>query len=44
MIRLNKLAVFAQGEVRDLRINLPVAYAQGDIHDPEKLKWWNWKD
>lgn len=23
---------------------LAVAYAQGDIHDPEKLKWWNWKD
>ena len=20
-----------------------VYYASNDIHDPEKLKWWNWK-
>ena len=23
---------------------LAVAYAEGRIEDPEKLKWWNWKD
>ena len=23
---------------------LAVAYAEGSITDPEKLKWWNWKD
>jgi hypothetical protein len=23
---------------------LAVAYANGEIKDPEKLKWWNWKD
>jgi predicted flap endonuclease-1-like 5' DNA nuclease len=23
---------------------LAVAYANGTITDPEKLKWWNWKD
>ena len=23
---------------------LAVAYAEGIITDPEKLKWWNWKD
>ena len=23
---------------------LAVAYADGTITDPEKLKWWNWKD
>ena len=23
---------------------LAVAYANGKITDPEKLKWWNWKD
>jgi hypothetical protein len=23
---------------------LAVAYADGKINDPEKLKWWNWKD
>ena len=23
---------------------LAVAYADGAITDPEKLKWWNWKD
>jgi hypothetical protein len=23
---------------------LAVAYANGDITDPDKLKWWNWKD
>ena len=23
---------------------LAVAYANGEITDPEKLKWWNWKD
>ena len=23
---------------------LAVAYAEGTITDPEKLKWWNWKD
>ncbi len=21
-----------------------VYYASNDTHDPEKLKWWNWKD
>lgn len=21
-----------------------VYYASNDEHDPEKLKWWNWKD
>lgn len=21
-----------------------VYYASQDMHDPEKLKWWNWKD
>ncbi|PRX17821.1 pathogenicity locus Cdd1 protein [Orenia metallireducens] len=21
-----------------------VYYAENEIHDPEKLKWWNWKD
>lgn len=21
-----------------------VYFAEEDIHDPEKLKWWNWKD
>jgi hypothetical protein len=21
-----------------------VYYASNDIHDPELLKWWNWKD
>ncbi len=21
-----------------------VYYAQNEKHDPEKLKWWNWKD
>ena len=19
-------------------------FAENDVHDPEKLKWWNWKD
>jgi hypothetical protein len=23
---------------------LAVAYANGEINDREKLKWWNWKD
>ena len=23
---------------------LAVAYADGAINDPKKLKWWNWKD
>ena len=23
---------------------LAVYYAENDIHDPEKLKWWKWKD
>lgn len=23
---------------------LAVAFAEGSITDPEKLKWWNWKD
>jgi len=23
---------------------LAVSYANGTITDPEKLKWWNWKD
>lgn len=23
---------------------LAVYYAENEIHDPEKLKWWNWKD
>jgi len=23
---------------------LAVAYAEGTVTDPEKLKWWNWKD
>jgi len=23
---------------------LAVYYANNDIHDPEKLKWWNWKE
>ena len=23
---------------------MAVAYADGTITDPEKLKWWNWKD
>ena len=23
---------------------LAVYYAENDVHDPEKLKWWNWKD
>lgn len=23
---------------------LAVYYANHDVHDPEKLKWWNWKD
>ena len=23
---------------------LAVYYAQNEIHDPEQLKWWNWKD
>lgn len=23
---------------------LAVAWAEGRIDDPEKLKWWNWKD
>ena len=23
---------------------LAVAYANATINDPEKLKWWNWKD
>ena len=21
-----------------------VYYASNDVHDPDKLKWWNWKD
>lgn len=21
-----------------------VYYAEHEVHDPEKLKWWNWKD
>lgn len=21
-----------------------VYFAEQDVHDPEKLKWWNWKD
>lgn len=21
-----------------------VYYAENEVHDPEKLKWWNWKD
>ncbi len=23
---------------------MAVYYAENDIHDPEKLKWWAWKD
>ena len=23
---------------------LAVYYAENEVHDPEKLKWWNWKD
>jgi hypothetical protein len=23
---------------------LAVYFAENDVHDPEKLKWWNWKD
>ena len=23
---------------------LAVYYAENDIHEPDKLKWWNWKD
>ncbi|MDX9970386.1 MAG: helix-hairpin-helix domain-containing protein [Candidatus Gracilibacteria bacterium] len=23
---------------------LAVYFAENKIHDPEKLKWWNWKD
>lgn len=23
---------------------LAVYYAENEIHDPEKLKWWKWKD
>ena len=23
---------------------MAVYYAENEIHDPEKLKWWNWKD
>nr|WP_286167134.1 helix-hairpin-helix domain-containing protein [Clostridium sp. D33t1_170424_F3] len=23
---------------------LAVYYAENETHDPEKLKWWNWKD
>ena len=23
---------------------LAVYYAENERHDPEKLKWWNWKD
>lgn len=23
---------------------LAVAFAEGQIKDPEQLKWWNWKD
>jgi len=23
---------------------LAVYYAENDVHDPEKLKWWKWKD
>jgi len=23
---------------------LAVYFAENDAHDPEKLKWWNWKD
>ena len=23
---------------------LAVYFAENDHHDPEKLKWWNWKD
>jgi len=26
------------------QFRLAVAYANGEIKDPEKLKWWNWKD
>ena len=23
---------------------MAVYYAEHEVHDPEKLKWWNWKD
>ena len=23
---------------------LAVYYAENEVHEPEKLKWWNWKD
>jgi hypothetical protein len=23
---------------------LAVYYAENEVHDPNKLKWWNWKD
>lgn len=23
---------------------MAVYYAENEVHDPEKLKWWNWKD
>ena len=23
---------------------MAIYYANNDIHEPEKLKWWNWKD
>ena len=23
---------------------MAVYYAENEVHDPEKLKWWNWKE
>ena len=23
---------------------MAVYYAENEVHDPEKLKWWNWKN
>jgi len=35
-VQVDKCALYAY--------RLAVAYAGGTITDPEKLKWWNWKD
>jgi len=35
-VQVDKCALYAY--------RLAVAYADGTITDPEKLKWWNWKD
>jgi hypothetical protein len=43
----NNICVYQGTHVDRCMLNVfrcAVYYASNDIHDPELLKWWNWKD